>query len=231
MLISDRLGKKDEAQAWREKCESLLPDIESVMARLVFYQAECSICLRNGNPKEAIIWFNKILNVNGIDNLPYIKFDCFNNLHIAYAGLGDYQNAYSYLLKGNELRDSIWETEKAESLRDLTVKYETKETELALARSEAQRTSILMWFFAALGLLLASIIMFVIYANRQRHQRMRREIEFANLRADIGKQLTQQYVEGLENERQRMSRELHDGVCNDLLAIQMNISGGNPIES
>ncbi|MDE5838351.1 MAG: hypothetical protein K2H39_04795, partial [Paramuribaculum sp.] len=231
LLISDRLGKKDEAQAWREKCESLLPDIESVMARLVFYQAECSICLRNGNPKEAIIWFNKILNVNGIDNLPYIKFDCFNNLHIAYAGLGDYQNAYSYLLKGNELRDSIWETEKAESLRDLTVKYETKETELALARSEAQRTSILMWFFAALGLLLASIIMFVIYANRQRHQRMRREIEFANLRADIGKQLTQQYVEGLENERQRMSRELHDGVCNDLLAIQMNISGGNPIES
>ncbi|MDE6651206.1 MAG: hypothetical protein K2K08_02245, partial [Paramuribaculum sp.] len=161
----------------------------------------------------------------------YINFDCFNNIHIAYAGLGDYQNAYSSLLKGNELRDSIWETEKAESLRDLTVKYETKETELALARSEAQRTSILMWFFAALGLLLASIIIFVIYANRQRHQRMRREIEFANLRADIGKQLTQQYVKGLENERQRMSRELHDGVCNDLLAIQMNISGGNPIES
>lgn len=231
MLISDRLGKKDEAQSWREKCESLLPDIESMMARLVYYQAECSICLKNGDPKGAIVWFNKILKSDGIDNLPYIKFDCYNNLHIAYADMGDYQNAYTSLLKGNELRDSLWEQEKAESLRDLTVKYETKETELALARSEAKRTSILMWLFAAVGLLLVSVIIFVIYANHQRRLRMKREIEFANLRADIGRQLTQQYVEGLENERQRMSRELHDGVCNDLLAIQMNISGGKPIES
>ena len=231
MLITDRLGKKDETQSWRKKCESLLPDIESMMAKLVYYQAECSICLKNSNPKGAVMWFNKILKSDGINNLPYIKFDCYNNLHIAYADMGDYQNAYTYLLKGNELRDSLWEQEKAESLRDLTVKYETKETELALARSEAKRMSILMWLFAAAGLLLASVIIFVIYANRQRRQRMRREIEFANLRADIGRQLTQQYVEGLENERQRMSRELHDGVCNDLLAIQMNISGGKPIES
>lgn len=231
MLISDRLGKKDEAQSWRKKCESLLPDIESIMARLMYYQAECSICLKNGDPKGAIVWFNKILMTDGIDNLPYIKFDCYNNLHIACAEMGDYHNAYTSLLKGNELRDSLWEQEKAESLRDLTVKYETKETELALVKSEAKRTSILMWLFVAVGLLLMSIIIFVIYANRQRRQRMRREIEFANLRADIGRQLTQQYVEGLENERQRMSRELHDGVCNDLLAIQMNISGGKPIES
>ncbi|MDE6380486.1 MAG: hypothetical protein K2L11_08440, partial [Muribaculaceae bacterium] len=47
------------------------------------------------------------------------------------------------------------------------------------------------------------------------------------LRADIGRQLTQQYVEGLENERKRMARELHDGVCNDLLAIQMGMKEGN----
>ncbi|MDE7181190.1 MAG: hypothetical protein K2N88_08355 [Muribaculaceae bacterium] len=231
MLISDRLGKKEESQSWRRKCEQLLPDINSIMARLVYYQAECSICLKNNDPRGAIIWFNKILESDGIDNLPYIKFDCYNNLHIAYAGMGDFRNAYSSLLKGNELRDSLWAQEKAESLRDLTVKYETKETELALAQSEAKRSYTLMWLFAAVGLLLVSVIIFVTYANRQRRQRMKREIEFANLRADIGRQLTQQYVEGLENERQRMSRELHDGVCNDLLAIQMNISGGKPIES
>ena len=58
-----------------------------------------------------------------------------------------------------------------------------------------------------------------------------KEIEFAKLRADIGQQLTRQYIDGLENERQRMSRELHDGVCNDLLAIEMNISSGKSVES
>ena len=231
LLIADRLGNKEEAQSWRSKCETLLPAIESMMARLAYYQVECSICLKNGDASGSIVWFNKILDSDGIDNLPYVKFDCYNNLHLAYAGLDDYRNAYTSLIKGNELRDSLWKQEKAESLRDLTVKYETKETELALAQSEAKRAYVLMWLFAALGFLLVTVIIFVVYANLQRRRRMSREIEFANLRADIGRQLTRQYVEGLENERQRMSRELHDGLCNDLLAIRMNIAAGKSGES
>ena len=71
----------------------------------------------------------------------------------------------------------------------------------------------------------------MVYAARQKRRRMQREMEFARIRADIGRQLTQQYIEGLESERQRMARELHDGVCNDLLAIQMNINAGKPSDS
>lgn len=231
MLISNRLGNKNDAQQWREKCEGLLPDIESIMAKLVYYQAECSISLKDNNPKEAIKWFNEILGQEGIDNLPFIKFDCYNNLHLAYAETGDYKAAYTTLLDGNELRDSLWAQEKAESLRDLTVKYETKETELALAQSEAKRAYTLMWLFAVGAMLLIAIIIFILYANHQRRDRLQKEIEFAKLRADIGQQLTQEYIDGLETERQRMSRELHDGVCNDLLAIEMNISGGKSMES
>ncbi|MDE5567929.1 MAG: sensor histidine kinase [Muribaculaceae bacterium] len=231
MLIADRLGNKADAQVWREKCQSLLPDIEAMMTRLLYYQAECSIALKNDNAKDALVWFNKILELDGIDNLPFIKFDCYNNMHIAYAGLGDFENAYNVVLQSNELRDSIWEEEKAESLRDLTVKYETKETQLALAQSEARRANTLMWLFAAAALLLVGVIAFIVYANRQRRRRLQKEMEFAALRADIGQQLTAQYIEGLENERRRMSRELHDGVCNDLLAIQMNISNGQSIDT
>lgn len=176
-------------------------------------------------------WFDEILHTDGIDRLPFVKFDCYNNMHIAYSDLGDYRNAYSTLLLGNELRDSLWQEEKAESLRDLTVKYETKETELALARSESRRATALMWLFAAVGLILVGVIAFIVYAGRQRRRRMRKELEFAALRADIGRQLTQQYVEGLENERSRMARELHDGVCNDLLAVRMAIGQGASIDS
>ncbi|MDE6298090.1 MAG: hypothetical protein K2M10_00390 [Muribaculaceae bacterium] len=231
MLISDRLGDKRDAQAWREKCNMLFNDVNSMMAHLVYYQAECSICLKNDDKKGALKWFKNILDMEGIDNLPFVKFDAYNNMHMAYAGLGDYKEAYSTLLQSNEIRDSLWAAEKTESLRDLTVKYETKETQLALAQSEAKRLNILMWLFASLGILLLGVIIFVIYVGRQRRRRLQKEIEFANLRADIGRRLTVQYVEGLENERSRMSRELHDGVCNDLLAIQMNISSGQSTES
>lgn len=231
MLIFDRLGNKTDAQQWRERCEALLPEVGSVMAKLVYYQAECSICLKNNDPNGAIKWFNEILRQEEVDNLPFVKFDCYNNLHLAYAETGDYKSAYTTLLEGNELRDSLWAQEKAESLRDLTVKYETKETELALAQSEAKRSNTLMWLFAVAGLLLIAMIIFLLYANRQRRNRLQKEIDFAQLRADIGQQLTRQYIDGLETERRRMSRELHDGVCNDLLAIEMNIGRGKSTES
>lgn len=231
MLAADKMGDTAKAESWRKKCVALLSDVQSMMSLLVYYQAECSICLRGNNQKGALVWFDKILNLEGIDNLPFVKFDCYNNMHLAYAGLGNYREAYETLLESNGLRDSLWQQEKAESLRELTVKYETKETELALVQSEARRANTLMWLFATVGLLLAGIIVFVIYANRQRRRRMQKEMEFAGLKADISRQLTQQYVEGLENERRRMSSELHDGVCNDLLAILMNINNGKSIES
>lgn len=88
-----------------------------------------------------------------------------------------------------------------------------------------------MWLFAALGLILIGVIFFVVYADRQRRRRMQKEVEFTKLRADIGRQLTEQYVEGLESERKRMSRELHDGVCNDLLAIQMSMKDGHDTDN
>lgn len=228
MLVTDRAGDKAEADVWRRKCTAMLPEIESTMARLLYYQAECSICLKSDDSKGALEWFGKILQLDGIDNLPFVKFDCYNNMHLAYSSLGDFENAYSTLLESNELRDSLWQQEKAESLRDLTVKYETKETELALARSEAGRARTLMWLFAAAGVLLAVVVGFVLYAGRQRRRRLQKEMEFAALRADIDRELTRQYIEGLESERMRMSRELHDGVCNDLLAIEMNIEAGTP---
>ena len=231
MLLSDRLGEKSKAEEWRKKCVALMPEIQSIMAKLVYYQAECSICLKNNDPKGAIKWFEAILNTEGIENLPFIQYDCYNNLHIAYSELGDYEDAYTTLLKSNEVRDSLWQREKEENLRDLTIKYETQETKLALTESEKKRSEALMWVFISLAILLAFIIVFILVLNKNRRERLKKEAEFANLRADIGKQLTQQYIEGLESERARMSKELHDGVCNDLLAIEMNIKNGTPQEN
>lgn len=231
MLLSDRSGDKAAAESWRQKCLSLMPQISSMTSKMAYYQAECSICLKNNDNRGAILWFDKILGLEGIDNLPFVKFDCYNNMHLAYSELGDYQNAYKTLLQSNVMRDSLWAQEKAESLRDLTIKYETKETQLALAQSEAKRAGTLMWLFAALAVLLIGAVIFIVYATRQKRRRMQREMEFAKIRADIGRQLTQQYIEGLESERRRMAGELHDGVCNDLLAIQMNIKAGKSADS
>lgn len=150
-----------------------------------------------------------------------------------YQQLRDLSEKTGHLREALAAADSVsalerrrFDNEHRDAIKDIEIKYRTQETELALARSEGRRASTLMWLFAAAGLLLAVIVVFVLYASRQRRRRLQKDIEFAALRADTVRQLTEQYVEGLENERRRMSAELHDGVCNDLLAIGMNIRKG-----
>lgn len=174
---------------------------------------------------------NKLDNSEGINNVIYDKIEIYKNLIEISRQSGHFEEALEYANLLSAAEKQRFSEEKAKDIKELEIQYKTQETELALAQSEARRSTTLMWLFAAAGLLLVAVIVFVVYAGRQRRKRMRKEMEFATLKADIGRQLTKQYVEGLENERQRMSRELHDGVCNDLLAIQMNITGGKSMES
>ncbi|MBQ8152378.1 MAG: hypothetical protein IJ069_01685, partial [Prevotella sp.] len=54
------------------------------------------------------------------------------------------------------------------------------------------------------------LITFGLYVIWQRHIRRKREI--------------QRYIEGLEQERNRLAKELHDGVSNQLLAVEMKLN-------
>lgn len=224
MMTMNKLGRKEDIGRWRDRCTELLPRVPSMMSRLLYFQAECSISLSQKQTRKAIAWFDSILALDGISNFPFVVYDCYNNIHTAYADLGDFRNAYEALLKGNEVRDTLYERQKTESLRDLTVKYDAKEKELALARSEAERANTRAWLAVVMTVLLIAILIFIAYAYRQRKIRHEREMEFNKLRSDTEHKLTARYIEGLENERGRMARELHDGVCNDLAAIRMHIT-------
>ena len=50
-----------------------------------------------------------------------------------------------------------------------------------------------------------------------------KEQQFLVLQKDTEQRLTRKYIDGLESERQRMATELHDDVCNSLLALEMNV--------
>lgn len=43
------------------------------------------------------------------------------------------------------------------------------------------------------------------------------------LLTDMHKKMTEQYICGLEDSNNRISKELHDGVCNDLLSIEIEM--------
>lgn len=83
-------------------------------------------------------------------------------------------------------------------------------------------------FVVVLMILLLLILLYV----RQRQRAYLAQLEqiasekkrhFLAQQKETERRLTRKYIEGLESERERIATELHDDVCNSLLAFEMNM--------
>lgn len=227
VAVADRLGDGRGAALWRERCRVLEPKVSSTMTLVAYYQILCSVELNHKNWRGALPLFKKILSLKGIEQMPFVMLDCYNNMHEAYAGLGQWKDAYESMTRASALKDSLFENEKSESLRELTVKYQAKEKELELAQNKAELAETRMYVSIGILAVVVLAVLAIVYIQRQRRRVRMQEEEFRRLQADTGRRLMQKYVDGLENERARLARELHDGVCNSLYTVQLKIAAGN----
>lgn len=221
VAVSDRSGDAEGETLWRGRCAGLVGKVDDTMTLVAYYQILASVEMNHKRWRGAIALMDKILKLKDVGGMPFVVYDCYNNMHEAWAELGDWHEAYLCLGKAVELKDSLFEADKAESLRSLTVKYQAKEKELALARSEADLAQTRMMLAMAALVVLAGALAVTLYVQRQRRRERERQAEFARLKADTDRRLTQRYIDGLEAERERLAKELHDGVCNDLYTVEL----------
>ena len=105
-------------------------------------------------------------------------------------------------------------------LSEFSIRYKTQEKELQIERLRSEkadqraRLTTILWSLSLLVVLLTAIVAIVLF--RRRLARQKQELE-----------LRRSYIDGLESERLRLAKELHDGVCNDLLGIQMLMAAGS----
>ncbi len=133
------------------------------------------------------------------------------------AALGHYEQAYKLRTEADALADSLRSAAGDRRLDELATNYRVMEKELQVAQLEARqaRSQRSIGLLAAALLLLSTIIALMVLWIRQRRQQ-------AAMRE------TRKYVEGIEQERSRFARELHDGACNELLAIGMQLRAPEP---
>ena len=224
MAAAQKAGDTEALKLWDATGERLLPLATAETSRLVFYQVKCGLLMNNKDYKAALPVFDKILSMKCVAGMPFVQYDCYNNLHMAYAALGRYDKAYASLQKATVLHDSIAVKQSADNLRELTVKYETKEKELALARSETKLAHLYTTAMIVAIIIIVAAAAIIIYIQRQRRRRRELELDFARLRTDTARRLTERYINGLESERTRLARELHDGLCNDLYGVEMKLA-------
>lgn len=118
--------------------------------------------------------------------------------------------ALTLMNRAFNLLDSVKQSDIEKSMTEFSVRYKTLKTEKALAEQKqqtAEKANQVLWLVVAVAVL-AGVLVLMLYKRR-----------IAAQRALLHEK--QSYIDGLENERERIAKELHDGVCNDILASKL----------
>lgn len=214
LRLYDLRELRDSVFYYINKAEKLLPTLPlSSTEVLGYYEVKGQLLGKYGRYKESLEAFEIIEKHRGqslqspIDRLYY-------HLGINYRGLNKHEKAYEYMKEAYLAKDSLFALEVQKQMSDLTIKYKTKEKEWEIAQlkqTQAEQYASMIQRIACLVialLIVSSICLVLLYKKRA-------------ARKELDLRLAQQYIDGLESERKRLAKELHDGVCNDLLGIQM----------
>lgn len=213
LSVFDCLGQADSVKYYMDIAEKELPELSpNAIEVLGFYEVKGELFNRYGQYRESLEALKKIENLRGKNlhtplDLLYFRFAS------NYYGLKDFTSAYVYMKKAYLAKDSLFAGEVQKQLSDMTVKYQTKEKELEIPQLKQIQTEqhalMVKRIFYLVLFLLVLIAAFLVLLYKKKA-----------LEKETDLRLARQYIDGLESERKRLAKELHDGVCNDLLGIQ-----------
>lgn len=232
-----QMNQRELAKEYLVKMDKLVGELETDVERYRYYRVKAAVLEDEGQYAEAIVYYLRMTNL--LENGYQDARDYERYLHLAkcYSALHNDAKAYFYLDKAYALRESLFQTEKTEQLSDFSVKYQTAEKELEIIRLKqkdlelkAQLVKRRIVFGAVLALLII-VLLVLLFARQRQKARLAglakvasdKEREFLELQKDSELRLTRRYIDGLESERHRMAIELHDDVCNNLLALEMDV--------
>ncbi|MFM2138996.1 MAG: hypothetical protein RJA57_1303, partial [Bacteroidota bacterium] len=145
----------------------------------------------------------------------------YNELARAASRQGNYQQAYGYFIRHSRLRDSLVNLQSSREIQRLNTRYERAQREQKLANQQNRiRTQ---------TYLIAGILMLVVFGvgwaytlNKRFRLRKEHQLQSEILRQQELK--ARAILEAEEKERERIAKDLHDGVGQMLSALKMNLS-------
>ena len=232
--LESLLNEEDSVDYYISRARSLLPHVQATNTLAGYYQAERDALLSFQRFAEALTSCRQLLQVAGVEQKPFILKDTYEAMGKCYKALGQYDLALDCMDNYVSLNDSLMNTERDKALQELNVKYETKEKELKIVQMESEqriaeeRHRNRLILFCLFVLLLFQLAAVIVWRMRKKNAQMRlyaerQEKALALLRSETELNLTRRYLEGMEIERNRLARELHDGISNDLYALEIKL--------
>ena len=202
MPMYDKLGMPDSSRACLQRGDALLPLLppQGITSK-GFVNARANHYYEQGQWELAVADYETSM-ANDAGGLKTAAI--FERMANSYARLGRWQEAFCYMDSARIEADTLASERLTAQMAEFNAKYQTMEKDLRIARLESQRlwiaivAVVILFLLAGLGIFL-----------RLRHQRHEAQMRIATL----------------EDERRRIARELHDGLCNDMLALEMRMQG------
>jgi two-component system, NarL family, sensor kinase len=204
---------------------------------LQFYKVKSLLAAKIYGPAKDILL--ALMQDEDVMSLNSSRLEIYEGLAESYAGLGQMKPAYDWLKQSRHLSDSLHESDVANDINALEMKYQRAESQkqiIALkgkneqAALAAKNSRLYSWLFALVSLFLLFVAAFALLYYRSNkkllvqkelnHQQQLTEIE-QEQRLKFG----QAVLQGEEQERHRLARDLHDGLGGMLAAVKLNLSG------
>jgi two-component system, NarL family, sensor kinase len=164
-----------------------------------------------------------------------LERNIYEELNLLEIALGNFNKAHAYLTKYVELEAKVFSEQGQQQVNFLEAKYKSaqREAEINRLQKENELKSLKIKTRTQLSIslgsiLVLSILLFVaLYGYRQRIAKKDSEIRDQKIRELEKEKLllaTQSVLKGVETERQRLARDLHDGLGGLLFGVKLSLT-------
>lgn len=217
IAMHNRLGNQDSVRHYISRGEILLQKVpEASIESIGFMEQSFVLLTAMGRYRESLDIQSKILDMQ--DSRPFMPLDrLWQRIALNYKGLGDIEKMDQAYSKAIAIADSIHQSDIDSQISELTVRYQTAEKELEIANLKAEKSRRDKFITIFVALIAMTLLILGFYLRGRR-----RKIELDNISARL---------DGIEQERSRLAHELHDGVCNDLLGIELTLEASGSTDN
>ena len=214
-------GEKDSVSHYLAMAEEVAAELpENSVAVLGFRETQASVLGSLGRYAESNAIYRRLLSASG-SNSSVAEDAGYIAMARNYMAMGQWENAGQCYERAYSVLDSIYSEDITAQVSEWSAKYGAAEKELEISRLEQEslkkQAAIKTWVIIAMALVAVLTGVVLTAAFRRRHLKKVEELRLAR-----------KYIDGVEKERARVARDLHDGICNDLLGIGMQISAMRP---
>lgn len=238
-MVYANLGENDLAEQNINQAIDILEDMGDFYPVCFYLISMADIFWERGDIKEAMAYAQRSLDLAEQYGLKQQISDANQKLSELYESLGNTDQALQHYKAYIAYRDSVTNLETVQKMADQRTEFEVsqKQNEIDLQNQEItilEREKELQWTYVAIAFILLVLSGVVILYFRQRFynteltakaERKEHEDEIHDLLKGQETQALQMMVQGKEEERRHLARELHNHLGSLLATVKVNLNG------